>query len=122
MKIAYQYKLLPTFEQRTVMERWLDMLRYQYNWLLADRFDWWEMNRCAVNSCSLVQSIAEPRERPNYYSQKKSLVQLKQDRPWYGEIHSQVLQEMVKRVDLAFERFVKGDRNGKRSGKPRFRG
>ena len=121
MMIAYQYKLLPTFEQRAVMKRWLDMLRCQYNWLLGDRFDWWRLNRCAVNSCSLVQSIAEPRERPNYYDQKKSLVLLKQDRPWYKEVHSQVLQEMVERVNLAFERFVKGDSKGRRSGKPRFK-
>jgi len=28
----------------------------------------------------------------------------------------------VKRVDLAFARFIKGDTNGKRSGKPRFKG
>ena len=104
------------------MSRWLDMLRYQYNWLLADRFDWWEMNRCPVKACALVASIAEPREQPNYYSQSRSLVPLKGERPWYKEIHSQVLQDMVKRVNLAFERFIKGDRSGKRSGRPRFKG
>lgn len=27
------------------------MLRCQYNWLLAERFDWWEMNRTTVNAC-----------------------------------------------------------------------
>ena len=104
------------------MSRWLDMLRHQYNWLLADRFDWWEMNRCPVNACPLVASIAGLREPPNYYSQKRSLVPLKGERPWYKEIHSQVLQDMVKRVNLAFERFIKGDSSGKRSGKPRFKG
>ena len=90
--------------------------------MLADRFDWWEMNRCPVNACPLVASIAEPREQPNYYGQKRSLVLLKGERPWYKEIHSQVLQDMVKRVNLAFERFIKGDSSGKRSGKPRFKG
>lgn len=98
------------------------MLRHQYNWMLADRFDWWEMNRCAVNLCPLVCSIAEPREQPDYYNQKRSLVGLKQDRSWYKEIHSQVLQDMVKRVKLAFDRYLKGDCNGRRSGKPRFKG
>jgi len=90
--------------------------------MLADRFDWWEMNRCPVNACPLVASIAEPREQPNYYSQKRSLVPLKVERSWCKEIHSQVLQDMVKRVNLAFERFTKGDSSGKRSGKPRFKG
>lgn len=104
------------------MDSWLDMLRCQYNWLLAERFDWWEMHRCSVNACSLTCSIAELKERPNYYNQKRSLPQLKQERPWYKQVHSQVLQEMVKRVDLAFERFTSGDSNGKHSGRPRFKG
>ena len=122
MKLAYQYKLLPTYQQRCRMNKWLDMLRHAYNWMLADRFDWWEMNRCPTNTCPLVCSIAEPREQPEYYGQKRSLVQLKQEREWYADIHADVLQEMVKRVDLAFKRFIQGDSNGKRSGKPRFKG
>jgi len=122
MKTAYQYRLQPTYDQRILMDRWLDMLRHQYNWMLADRFDWWEFNRCPVNACPLVVSIAEPREQPGYYNQKRSLVPLKVERPWYKEVHSQVLQDMVKRVNLTFERFIKGDRSGKRSGRPRFKG
>ena len=122
MKLAYQYKLLSTYEQRCRMDKWLDMLRCQYNYMLADRFDWWEMNRTPVNACPLVCSIAEPREQPEYYGQKRSLVSLKQEREWYADIHADVLQDMVKRVDLAFARFIKGDKNGKRSGKPRFKG
>ncbi len=122
MKLACQYKLLPTNQQRCRMERWLDLLRCQYNWLLADRFDWYEMNRCPINACPLVCSIAEPREQPEYYGQKRSLVSLKAEREWYRDIHADVLQDMVKRVDLAFARFIKGDTNGKRSGKPRFKG
>ncbi len=122
MKLAYQYKLLPTDEQRCRMDKWLDLLRCQYNYLLAERFDWWEMNRCPVDACPLVCRIAEPREQPEYYGQKRSLVSLKQEREWYGDIHADVLQDMVKRVDLALARFIKGDKNGKCSGKPRFKG
>jgi putative transposase len=122
MKLAYQFKLLPTHDQRCRMERWLDMLRHQYNWLLADRFDWYEMNRCPANACPLVCSIVQPREQPEYYGQKRFLVSLKTEREWYKDIHADVLQDMVKRVDLAFTRLIKGDSNGKRSGKPRFKG
>jgi putative transposase len=121
MKLAYQFKLLPTSDQRCRLSKWLDMLRHQYNYLLADRFDWYEMNRCPINACPLVCSIAEPREQPEYYGQKRSLVSLKAEREWYKDIHADVLQDMVKRVDLAFARFIKGDSNGKRSGKPRFK-
>jgi putative transposase len=122
MKLAYQFKLLPTHDQHCRMERWLNMLRHAYNWMLANRFDWWEMNRCPVNVCPLVCSIAPCREQPEYYGQKRSLVSLKAEREWYADIHADVLQDMVKRVDLAFARFIKGDSNGKRSGKPRFKG
>jgi putative transposase len=92
------------------------------NWLLADRFNWWENNRCPVNACPLVCSISQPREQPEYFGQKRSLVSLKKEREWYSDIHADVLQEMVKRVDLAFQRFIKGDSNGKRSGRPRIKG
>lgn len=118
---AYQFKLLPTNSQSCRMQRWLDMVKCQYNWLLADRFDWYEMNRCPINACPLVCSIAEARPQPEYYGQKRSLVALKTERECYKDIHADVLQDMVKRVDLAFVRFIKGDSNGKRSGKPRIK-
>lgn len=81
-----------------------------------------EHNRCPINACPLACSVAEPRERPDYYRQKQGLVALKRRDPCYGEVHSQVLQEMVRRVRLTFERFLQGDSYGKRSGKPRFKG
>jgi len=121
MRIAYQYRLKPTTEQKAVINKWLDMLRYQYNYLLADRFDWYQHNRCPINSCPLITSIPELREQPDYYNQKRSLTKLKEERPWYQAIHSQVLQNMVERVKTTFERYLKCDSNGKRSGKPRFK-
>ena len=97
------------------------MLCAQYNYLLADRFDWYERNRSPINACPLVCYLPELRDNPDYYSQKKTLPQLKKTHPWYGEIYSQVLQDIVKRVKVTFDRFLKGDSNGKRSGRPRFK-
>jgi len=123
MRLSYQYKLLPTADRRAALNAVLDKLRCQYNWLLQERFDWWEQNRSYINACPIdVTHLPELKEQPNYYSQKKSLVYLKKERPWYKDVHSQVLQDMVKRVDLAFSRYIKGNSNGKRSGKPRFKG
>ena len=119
---AYQYRLRLTKSQEAEIERWLDMLRHQYNYLLADRFNWYEQNRCSINSCPLVCHLPDLRNNPDYFSQKKTLPQLKKDRPWYSVVQSQVLQDCVKRVDLAFKRFLKGDSNGKKSGRPRFKG
>ena len=97
------------------------MLCAQYNYLLADRFDWYERNRSPINACPLVCHLPELRDNPDYYSQKKTLPELKKTHPHYGEIYSQVLQDIVKRVKVTFDRFLKGDSNGKRSGKPRFK-
>ncbi len=121
MRIAYQYRLRPTKEQKLKIDNWLSMLCAQYNYLLADRFNWYDKNRCPINACPLVCHLSELRDNPDYYSQKKTLPNLKKTHPWYKEIHSQVLQDLVKRVKLAFDRFIKGDSNGKRSGKPRFK-
>jgi putative transposase len=122
MKISYQYKIKPTKEQSEKIDRTLEMLRFQYNYLLAQRFDWDEMNRCPIDRCPLICHLPQLKQQPNYYNQKASLVQLKLDRPWYKEIHSQVLQEVPKKVELAFARWLKGDVNGKKSGRPRFKG
>ncbi|MBD2254872.1 RNA-guided endonuclease InsQ/TnpB family protein [Nostoc parmelioides] len=122
MRISYQYKIKPTALQAEKIDKTLEMLRCQYNYLLAQRFDWYEMNRCPIDRCPLICHLPELKEQPNYYNQKASLTQLKINRPWYKEIHSQVLQEVPKKVELAFDRWLKGDVNGKKSGKPRFKG
>ena len=88
------------------------------------------MNQTSVNACPLVTSIAPVREKPNYYSQKQQLPIIKKDlvKVFHsGElldfirVDSTVLQDVSKRVDKAFERFIVGDSNGGKSGKPRFK-
>lgn len=129
MKQAFQYRLLPNTNQRQEIERWLSMLRHQYNYLLGDRFNWWQYNRSAIGVipqgkfCQIACTVGTPvlRDNPNWHSQSACLPVLKANRPWYKDIYSQVLQDCVKRVKLAFERYIKGDLKGKRSGKPRFK-
>jgi len=123
VRTSYQYKIKPTKEQAEKIDETLEKLRYQYNYLLAQRFNWYEQNRSPIDRCSIfVCHLPEFKDKPHYYSQKASLTQLKKDRPWYKDIHSQVLQEVPKKVELAFDRWLKGDVNGKKSGKPRFKG
>ena len=45
MKLAYQYRLRLTKTQTAEIDRWLEMLRCQYNFLLSERFGWWEQVR-----------------------------------------------------------------------------
>ncbi|MEB3126457.1 MAG: transposase [Synechococcales bacterium] len=107
MGTAYQYKLRPTQQQAENID----------NYLLADRFNWYEQNRCPINPCPLVSYLPELKDNPDYYSQKKTLPNLKKTHPHYSDIYLQVLQDIVKRVRVPFDRFVKGDSNGN----PRFK-
>ncbi|EGJ31275.1 MULTISPECIES: helix-turn-helix domain-containing protein [Moorena] len=130
MKYTYQYKALPSTDQKLEINLWLRICQYWYNRQLGERFDWWERNRTSVNSCPLVCHLPELRDRPNYYSQKKLLPGLKKGKvtvEWSGydldfsRVPANTLQQVCKRVDKAFDRFIYGDNNGNRSGKPRFK-
>ncbi len=118
------------------MENWLEMLCAQYNYRLAQRFNWYDETRCRIDACPLVCSIVLveeifrdiPAEYINEHGyinwkalQQGDLPNTKVERPWYKEIHSQVLQDCIHRVDKTFERYISGDKNGKRSGRPRFK-
>lgn len=122
MRITHQYRLRPTNSQIARMGNWLNLLRRQYNYRLYERFDWYEKYRCDVNSCPLTCSIAGLKDKPNYYSQQNDLPNSKNLFPEYKGVYSQVLQDCVKRVEKTFDRWLKGDTNGKKSGKPRFKG
>ena len=130
MKYTYQYRLLPTAIQKLELNYWLRVCRYWYNLQLGERFNWWEQNRTYTDRCPLICHLPELKDRPNYYNQKKQLPILKKDLVTVGwsceqldftRIPSQTLQEVSKRVDKAMSRFVTGDKNSKRSGKPRFK-
>lgn len=130
MKTTYQYQFYPDTKQKLELNHWLRICRYFYNRQLGDRFDWWEMNRTAIDACPLITSIAPPREKPNYYNQKALLPFIKKDlvKVFYSgelldfkQVDSTVLQDVSKRVDRAFERFIIGDSKGGKSGRPRFK-
>ena len=137
MLLNYQYRCYPETPQKSQLNSWLRVCQYWYNWQIGDRFRWWDRNRtnyvipsgdfCYI-SCSLPP--LELRDKPNFYSQKKLLPLKKKDLTIvrhsgelldFSIVPSQTLQDVSKRVDLAFNRYVKGDINGSRSGKPRFK-
>ncbi len=122
MRIAYQYRLRLTRQQQATVNDWLELCRRQYNYRLSERFNWYEQNRCDINACPLICYLPELKKRPDFYSQKRDLVNSKKLFPEYKALPSHTLQDGVARVDKAFARWLSGDSNGKRSGKPRFKG
>jgi putative transposase len=103
---TYQYKLKPTSQQERMLERTLMLCRHVYNAAIGERREAWRMRGVTVT----------------YYQQKAELPSIKEAMPEYGEVNSQVLQDVVLRVDRAFEAFFRRIREGQAPGYPRFHG
>ena len=130
MIYVYQYRIYPTPNQSLELNYWLRVGQYWYNRQLGERFDWWDMNRCNINSCPLVTSIAAVKEKPSRYGQQAQLPSLKKDYQFvksnselldFSRVPANTLQAICKQVEDTFNRFIKGDKNGKKSGRPRFK-
>ena len=58
----------------------------------------------------------------NYYDQANQLSDIKESRTEFTDIHSQVLQDILKRVDKTFKSFFSRVKKGVKAGFPRFKG
>lgn len=105
LNLTYSYRVYPNAEQAAEMEAWLELLRKVYNDALAERKIWIKSRKCQVDSCSLQEEYILPADspKPTFYSQKKGLTGAKKQHPELADVHSQVLQEVLGRVDLAFK-------------------
>ncbi len=131
MKLNLQYRIYPHTEQIQKLNEWLRICRYLYNRWLGQCLDWWERNRCPLNACPLVCHLTELADSPYFTDLKKQLPGLKKDLvgvKWSGEllnmssVYSTVLQDVyTSRLKPAMDRFIKGDKKGLHSGKPRFK-
>jgi putative transposase len=77
-----------------------------YNTLLAERKDTYE---------EMGKSLS-------LYAQINRFPELKRENPALREVHSQVLQNVAVRIDLAFKAFFRRVKAGGKPGYPRFRG
>ncbi len=102
--LTYEFKLKPTPHQCNTFDSWLEINRRVYNYALSERKDWYKSRSCQVNACSLHSCyIIEPdAPRPTYASQCKSLTAAKKEYPELKTVQSQVLQQTLKRLDIAF--------------------
>ena len=103
---TFKYKLYPTPEQERALETVLYRCRTLYNVALEERKTAWE--RCGVSV--------------SYYQQKAELPDLKAGCPEYAEVNAQVLQDVVLRVERAFQAFFRRVQAGEKPGYPRFQG
>src|SRR6266571_7965234 len=106
MRKMYMYRLYPTKKQLKTLETTLEECRWLYNNMLACRKDAWEQEQRSVS----------------YYDSKARIPLLKVERPSLKSVHSQVLQNITERVELAFQAFFRRVKNEEELGYPRFKG
>src|SRR5215468_9901369 len=102
---AYKYKLKTDAKFAAGCLAVLDICRELYNSALQERRDAYRINGISIN----------------YNAQAIQLPQIKRVREDVGEVHSQILQDALRRVDKAFDAFFRRCQNGETPGYPRFK-
>jgi putative transposase len=106
MRKAFKYRIYLTNGQRRILNTMLEECRWVYNQTLAARRDAYQQG------FSL-----------SWYETKAMLPCWKETRPSLKLVHSQVLQNVTQRVDLAFQAFFRRRKEGAGDpGYPRFKG
>ena len=105
MKTAYRFRIYPNRQQEASLDLTLDTCRYLYNQALTDRKNAYEQ-----------ESISR-----TYEDQAARLVAEKKDGNFKG-VFSQVLQDVLRRLDKSFKSFFRRVKNGETPGYPRFKG
>lgn len=105
MRKTFKYRLNPTKAQRTRLNETLETCRQVYNSTLNLRRNAWEQERKTLS----------------LYDTNKELTGWKAANPELANVHSQVLQNVQERVDLAFKAFFRRIREGHKNGFPRYK-
>ena len=111
MNRAYTFRIYPEKNQEAKMLRTLSICRHLYNDALEERRRQAELNR--IKRDFQVFPWGKP-EWISYEDQQNALPDSKT--PLQKQVHSQVLQNTLKRLDKSFQNFFRG------FGYPRFRG
>lgn len=102
----YKFRIYPTKAQEATLTYWLSLCRLYYNSALADR-----KNYYTRSGKGLTRS-----------KQQTTLKDDKGKHPELKEVHSQVLQEVLFRVEKAYQAFYRRIKAGEKPGYPRFKG
>jgi len=106
MKKSYKFRLYPNGQQKQLLISILQRLQELYNAALEQRRHYWRCHRKSISA----------------FDQIKQLPELRRERPEYKEIYAQILQDVLRRVDKAFQLFFRRlkSKNGK-AGYPRYK-
>jgi putative transposase len=106
MRKAFKYKLKVSAAVADKLTATLEVCRELYNAALQER----------------REAYRQAQQSLNYYDQANQLPAIKQARPDVADVHSQVLQDTLRRVQKAFDNFFRRVKAGEQPGYPRFQG
>jgi putative transposase len=106
MRKTFKMRLFPSKRQEKLLQQTLAECQWLYNKLLEDRKREYETSKLSLT----------------LYDQHSQTTQYKKERPSLKQVHSQVLQNVAVRIDLAFKAFFRRvkDKCGA-AGFPRFK-
>ncbi len=105
MQKTYKQRIYPSNAQKTKLEETLALCCELYNAALQERREAYKVSKTSIN----------------YHAQAIQLPEIKTLREDIRGIHSQVLQDVLKRLDKAFDAFFRRVKTKEKAGFPRFR-
>jgi putative transposase len=100
---SFKYRVYPTKIQEKRLIETLTTCRYLYNNALAERINKYKEDKTSVSYVN----------QANFLSKNKNEYQT--------QVHTQVLQDTLKRLDKSFKNFFRRVKNGEKAGFPRFK-
>jgi len=101
----FRYRLYPSKTQTKILEKQFEICRQTYNWLLL---------HCR-------ETYKETKKLPRQFDLNNLLVAFKTQRTYLDQVHSQVLQNISKRIKDAYTGFYARRKAGLKAGLPRFK-
>jgi putative transposase len=103
---TFQYRIYPAKEQAKTLNNTLEACKNIYNQALHWRKQTYEINGESIS----------------YGTQQAALTPLRAENPFWAELHIDILQDTLRRVDKAFKAFFRRVKHGEKPGYPRFKG
>jgi len=105
MEKSFKYRIYPNAEQATLIQKTFGCVRFIYNHFLAKRQEVYDMNEQTLN----------------YYQCALELTKLKQEKEWLYEVENAALQNALRNLDRAYQKFFQGLKVGNFIGYPKFK-
>lgn len=105
MECTYKFRIYPNKEQKILIQKTFGSTRYVYNHYLADR----------------IEQYKETGKSPTRFIQDKQLTDLKKELLWLKEVDATALQSSLQTLDIAYQNFFRGIKQGQNIGFPKFK-